>query len=71
MVFWVILQYNFPTLPIAPAETMRPLCVPALLVLVRGRSGLAAVAVLCTWRAGPAFWWIWFGIFLFKVIKFK
>ena len=50
MVFWVILQYNFPTLPIAPAETMQPFCVPALLVLVRGRLGLAAVAVLCTWR---------------------
>ena len=68
MVFWVILQYNFPTLPIAPAETMRPFCVPALLVLLGGRLGLAAVAVLCTWRADPAFW---FGLFLFKVIKFK
>ena len=34
MVFWVILQYNFPTLPIAPAETMQPFCVPALLVLL-------------------------------------
>ena len=51
MVFWVKLQYNFPTLPIAPAETMRPFSVPALLVIVRGRLGLAVVAVLCTWRA--------------------
>ena len=28
---------------------------PALMVLVRGRSGLAAVAVLCTWRPVPHF----------------
>ena len=56
MVFWVILQYNFPTLPIAPAETMRRFCVPALLVLLGSRLGLAAVAVMCTWRADPAFW---------------
>ena len=71
MVFWVILQYNFPTLPIAPAETMRPFCVPALLVLLGGRLGLAAVAVLCTWRADPAFLVDLVWTSLFKVIRFK
>ena len=38
------------SLPIAPVKIMRPLCMPALMVLVRGESGLAAAAVLCTWR---------------------
>ena len=52
IIFWLFgLNYSTSSLslPIAPVKTMRPLCLPALVVLVRGVSGLAAAAVLCTW----------------------
>ena len=55
MIINIKLQYNFPILPIAPAESMQPLCMPALMVLVRGGSGLAAAAVLCMWPPVPHF----------------
>ena len=48
-------KWRIDILPIAPVKIMRPLCMPALLVLVRGRSGLAAAALLCTWRPVPHF----------------
>ena len=51
MVFWINLQYNFPTLPIAPAETMRPFCVPALLVLLG--VGWVKLQSRCCVRGGP------------------
>ena len=53
IILWLF-RLNYSTsslsLPIAPVKIMRPLCMPALMVLVRGESGLAAAAVLCTWR---------------------
>ena len=52
-ILWLF-RLNYSTsslsLPIAPVKIMRPLCLPALVVLVRGESGLAAAAVLYTWR---------------------
>ena len=37
------------SLLIAPVKFVRPSCLPALLVLVRGVSGLAVAVVLYTW----------------------
>ena len=53
IILWLFrLNYSESSLssPIAPVKIMRPLCLPALVVLVRGESGLAAAAVLYTWR---------------------
>ena len=52
IILWLFRLNNSTTslsLLIAPVKIMQPLCLPALVVLVRGVSGLAAAAVLYTW----------------------
>ena len=44
-----IISISSLSLLIAPVKFVRPSCLPALLVLVRGVSGLAVAVVLCTW----------------------